>query len=139
MWMTMNEQQNVETVRRLYQLANDGDLLAILNRLADDVELFLFGSAKVPWAGHWRGRDGAEQFLRIMSEVAEVKDYPDILVGVGDSVIAIHRPVVRIRATDRDASFNCVHVWTFRDGVVVRFREYADTVAWESAFDGLSA
>jgi hypothetical protein len=34
--------------------------------------------------------------------------------------------VVRIRATGRDASFNVVHVVTLRDGLVVRFREYAD-------------
>jgi ketosteroid isomerase-like protein len=135
----MNEQQNVETVRRLYQLTNDGDLPAVLSLLADDVELFLFGSTKVPWAGHWRGRHGAEQFLRAMSGAAEVKDYPDILVGTGDSVIAIHRPVVLVRATGRDASFNCVHVWTLREGLVVRFREYADTAAWEAAFDPLGA
>ena len=131
----MGEQQNVETVRRLYQLMNDGNLSAVLNMMAEDVELFLFGSAKVPWAGHWRGRQGAEQFALAMAGAAEVKDHPEILVGAGDSVIAVHRPVVRIRATGRDASFNVVHVVTLRDGLVVRFREYADTSAWEAAFD----
>jgi ketosteroid isomerase-like protein len=70
-----------------------------------------------------------------MGAAAEVKDCPDILVGTGDSVVAVHRPLVRIRATGREASFNCVHVWTLRDGLVVRFREYADTAAWEAAFD----
>jgi ketosteroid isomerase-like protein len=133
--MAMGEQQNVETVRRLYQLMNDGDLPAVLKMMADDVELFLFGSAKVPWAGHWRGRDGAEQFAVAMAGAAEVKDHPELLIGAGDSVIAVHRPVVRIRATGRDGSFNVVHVLTLRDGLVVRLREYADTAAWEAAFD----
>jgi ketosteroid isomerase-like protein len=50
-------------------------------------------------------------------------------------VIAIHRPRVQIRATGRDGAFNCVHVWTLRDGLVVRMREYADTAVWEAAFD----
>jgi ketosteroid isomerase-like protein len=131
----MSEQQNVEAVRRLYQLTNDGDLPSVLNMVSDDVELFLFGSSKVPWAGHWRGRQGAEQFLMAMGKAAEVKDIPDVLIGAGDSVIAIHRPTVRIRATGRDADFNVVHVWTFRDGLIVRMREYADTAAWEAAFD----
>jgi ketosteroid isomerase-like protein len=54
----MSEQENIESVRRLYQLMNDGDLPGVLSMLADDVELFVFGSAKVPWAGHWQGRDG---------------------------------------------------------------------------------
>jgi len=135
----MSEQQNVETVRRLYQLTNDGDLAAVLNMLSDEVELFVFGSAKVPWAGHWRGRDGAEQFLRAMGTAAEVKDYLNIVVAAGDTVVAIHRPSVRIRETGRDASFNCVHVWTFRDGRVLQLREYADTAEWESAFDASGA
>ncbi len=131
----MSEQQNVEAVRRIYQLTNDGDLPSVLNMLSDDVELFIFGSSKVPWAGHWRGRQGAEQFLMAMGKAAEVKDTEDVLVGAGDSVIAIHRPTVRIRATGRDADFNVVHVWSFRDGLIVRMREYADTAAWEAAFD----
>jgi len=70
-----------------------------------------------------------------MAGAAEVKDHPDILVGAGDSVIAVPRPVVRIRATGRDASFNVVQVVTLRDGLIVRFREYADTAPWEAAFD----
>ncbi|HUA33396.1 MAG TPA: nuclear transport factor 2 family protein [Candidatus Binataceae bacterium] len=135
----MNETDNVETVRRLYQLTNDGNLPAVLSLLADDVELFLYGSQRVPWAGHWRGRLGAERFLIAMGGVAEVRDHPDIIVGSGDSVIAVHRPVVRIRSTGRDGSFNCVHVWTLRSGLVVRMREYADTAAWEAAFDASGA
>ena len=131
----MSEQLNVEAVRRIYQLTNNGDLSSVLNLMADDVELFLFGSSKVPWAGHWRGRKSAEQFLMTMGQAAEVEDITDVLVGAGDLVIAIHRPRVRIRATGRDGDFNCVHVWTFRDGLVVRMREYADTAAWEAAFD----
>jgi ketosteroid isomerase-like protein len=129
----MSEQENIESVRRLYQLMNDGDLPGVLSMLADDVELFVFGSAKVPWAGHWQGRDGAERFILAMAGAADVKDYPDLVVGNGDSVIATHRALVRVRSTGRDASFNVVHVWTFRDGRVIRFREYADTAAWEAA------
>ena len=131
----MNEQRNVEAVKRIYQLTNAGDLTSVLNMVSDDVELFLFGSSKVPWAGHWRGRRGTEEFLMAMGKAAEAKDIPDVVVGAGDLVIAIHRPTLRIRATGRDADFNVVHVWTFRDGLIVRMREYADTAAWEAAFD----
>ena len=119
----MSEQPNVEAVRRLYRLTNEGDLSAVLKMVSDDAEAFLFGSPKVPWAGHWRGRHGIEQFLIAMGKAAEVKDSPDVLIGAGDYVVAIHRPTVRIRATGRDADFNCVHVWTFRDGLVIRMRE----------------
>jgi ketosteroid isomerase-like protein len=131
----MSEQLNIEAVRRIYQLTNDGDVTSVLKMMSDDVELLLFGSSKVPWAGHWRGRQGAEQFLMTMAKAAEVRDISQIVVGSGDLVIAIHRPTLRIRATGRDSEFNCVHVWTFRDGLVVRMKEYADTATWEAAFD----
>jgi ketosteroid isomerase-like protein len=68
-----------------------------------------------------------------MGAAAEVKNSPDVLIGAGDYVVAIHRPTVRIRATGRNADFNCV--WTFRDGLVIRMREYADTASWEAAFE----
>ena len=79
----MSEQRNVEAVRRIYQLTNQGDVPSVLKMMSDDVELFLFGSSRVPWAGHWRGRQGAEQFLITMGKTAEVKDISDVLVGVG--------------------------------------------------------
>ena len=100
-----------------------------------DAELFLFGSSKVPWAGDWARPAGCRQFLMTMGQTAEVEDIPDVLVGIGDLIIAIHRPRVRIRATGRNGDFSCVHVWTLCDGLVVRMREYADTAAWEPAFD----
>ena len=131
----VSEQRNVEAVRRIYQLTNQGDVPSVLKMMSDDVELFLFGSSRVPWAGHWRGRQGAEQFLITMGKTAEVKDISDVVVGAGDLVIATHRPTVRIRATGREGDFNCVHVWTFRSGLVVRMKEYGDTAAWEAAFD----
>ena len=53
--LLMSEQLNVKAVRRIYQLTNDGDLTSVLKMMSDDLELFVFGSAKVPWAGHWRG------------------------------------------------------------------------------------
>ena len=85
----MSKQLNVEAVRRIYQLTNNGDLPSVLNMVSDDVELFLFGSPKVPWAGHWRGRQGAEKCLMAMGKAAEVNDTPDVLVGAGDLVIAL--------------------------------------------------
>ena len=100
----MSEQLNVKAVRHIYQLTNDGDLTSVLKMMSDDLELFVFGSAKVPWAGHWRGRQGAEQFLVTMSKAAEVEDISDVVIGAGDLVIAIHRPAVRIRATGREAT-----------------------------------
>ncbi len=67
----MSEQLNIEAVRRISQLAHDGDLPAILKMVADDVELFLFGSSKVPWATG-ADKSGPSNFLW-RSEAAEVR------------------------------------------------------------------
>jgi ketosteroid isomerase-like protein len=34
----------------------------------------------------------------------------------------------------RPVDVNGAHVWTFRDGLISRLREYSDTAAWEAGF-----
>ncbi len=38
------------------------------------------------------------------------------------------------RATGRIVEASWAQVWTFRDGVVIRYREYTDSAAWEAAY-----
>jgi hypothetical protein len=98
--------------------------------VADDVELFLFGSAKVPWERHWRERSGTEQFLIAMGQAAEVKDLPDVVIGAGirsSRFIGQRCASARLAATRtsfvftsarfaRDSSFACENMLTRQRG-----------------------
>ena len=39
-----------------------------------------------------------------------------------------------VRATGRIIEASWAQVWTFREGVIIRYREYTDSAAWEAAY-----
>lgn len=69
----MTEQENVQTVQRIYKAFIGGDVPAILNLVAGDVDWQFFGSAKIPWAGPRCGHAGVEQFFRSAGEAIAVE------------------------------------------------------------------
>ena len=131
----MTQQDHLETVGRLYKLFVEGDLPAILKLLTDDVEWEFFGSARIPWAGPRRGHAGVEQFFRSVGETTAVEIFePDEFITAADSVVVLGHERKRMRTNGRRVDANWAHVWTFRDGLVCRLREYSDTAAWEAGF-----
>jgi uncharacterized protein len=133
----MSEQENVQIVQRIYRAFVAGDLPTVLDLMTDDVELFIVGSAKIPWAGTWRGRQGAEQFIRAVVAASEPQDFtPDEFIAAGESVVVLGHSRVPIRATGRVVEDNWAEVWTLRAGKVNRYRAYSDTAALERGFGG---
>lgn len=126
----------IQTVQRMYKDFREGNLAAILDLMADDVEWFLFGSVEIPWAGMWRGRQGVKQFFKTVAEVSEVEDFPDEFMAAGDNVIVLGHQRVRVRATSRLVETHWAVIWTLREGKVSRYCEYNDTAALEAGFNG---
>lgn len=131
----MSEPENVETVRRLYRAFVEGDVPAILNLVAGDVDWQFFGSANIPWAGPRRGHAGVEQFFRSAGEAIAIEIFePDEFISAGDSVIVLGHERVRMHTNGRRVEANWAHIWTLRNGLICRLREYSDTAAWEAGF-----
>lgn len=92
--ITVNEQENVRTVQRLYQAFVAGDLATILNLVTDDVEFLppvhTHASAVAGWGRAWRGREGAGQYLRTLAEALEFQIFePDEFIVGRDSVVVL--------------------------------------------------
>ena len=132
----MGEQQNLQAVRQAYQGFIHGDLGAILKPLAEDVDWQIVGHyEKVPWPAVWRGRSELARYFTILAEALEVEIFqPDEFIADGDNVVVRGHERMRARATGRTVEANWAQVWTFRDGVVIRYREYTDSAAWEAAY-----
>jgi ketosteroid isomerase-like protein len=58
---------------------------------------------------------------------------PEDVIDAGDDVVVIgtYRGVARGTAKHLHVPF--VHVWTFADGLAVRFRQFLDTAGWNEA------
>lgn len=135
----MSEQENVQAVQQMYTAFGRGDLPAVLEMLAEDVDwqspVTRIEHTEISWA---RPRRGREQVMQFFKELAE-KVQPEPLellefTAQGDRVIVEGRNRGRVKSTDRTYEHDWVMMFTLREGKIVRFRHYYDTADIVAAF-----
>ena len=126
-----------ELIQSLYDAFARGDAGAVL--AAFDPAIVWMEAENGPYAdgnpyfGPHRVAQGV--FARIASEWDDFFCYPDTLLQDGDTVIAAGRYRGTYRATGRALNAQFVHVWTIRDGRIVRFQQYADTARFHRVME----
>lgn len=131
----MGEQANVETVQQIYAAFGRGDVPAILNAFSPDADWLIPGPPEVSYAGARRGHPEVVEFFTVLAKTVEVQRFePREFIAQGDTVAVLGHETLRIKATGRVAENDWVMLFTFRDGRVVRFREFDDTAAVAAAF-----
>jgi len=120
-------QENVETVRSLYEAVVDDDLdsfSALIDDAAEDVNP---DDALEP--GIRRGRSEFQAAIRQLNSFDYSRLDVERIVAVGDCVVAVVD--VQGRGKDSGAPFRnrMGHVVTFRDGKIVRFQWFLDPEA----------
>jgi hypothetical protein len=126
----MSEQQNLEVVRRGYEAFGRGDIHALLDLLADDVEWVSPGPPELPTAGNRRGRQQVAQFFQAVDQIFEIQQFePKAFVAQGDRVVVLGTDTARIKATGKMVTEDWAHAFTVHDGRIVRMQEFIDTSA----------
>ncbi|MGW7410519.1 nuclear transport factor 2 family protein [Streptomyces sp. NPDC054833] len=123
-------QQNVDVVRRFFQLFDEGRLTDIEALLSDDFEWVYHGPKSLPWAGTYRGVEGFRQFFTIVRDLIQVQecvayDYLD----AGDRVVVLGVSRTRVLANDRRYEAQWMNVFTVRDGLISRYLDLYDTAS----------
>ena len=116
---------NATIVEAAYAAFARGDIAGVLALLDDDVEWS--SPATLPQGGHFHGKDGVGQFFQSIgaSWSALALDVESVSEVGASQVIG----VVRADGARPDwgpSGYGAVHVFTIRDGKIVRFREYTD-------------
>jgi uncharacterized protein len=133
---------NVETVQEIYAAFGRGDVEAIVDKVADDVqwESWEAGNtaqrAGVPDLAARSGKDGVREFFGVVAGM-QIEDLKvlDVLASERQVVVEID---IQIAAGDTRIRDEELHLWTFDDaGRVVRLRHYVDT-AKHMAFAGVA-
>jgi len=125
----MSEQENLQTAQRFYQLVNAGDIATVSALMTDDVDWKDAGAGNLPWSTWCCGREEFERYGRTSFEVVELRAFrPDEFMVGRDSVVVLGFERLVLRASNRVVEANWVQVFSFRDGLICRFREYSDMV-----------
>ncbi len=117
-------EQNVEIVRRLYEAMNARDADAVTELAHPDVEWI--PDSRVG-EGPIRGRDNVIRFFAERAAMFdELRAKTERCWGKDDRVLVFIRVTGRGHASGAEFEIRIGHLWTRRDGVVVRGEGYGD-------------
>ena len=130
--------ENVKIVEGAYQAFQRNDMDALIATMIPDIDWELTGrEADFPTFGPRRGSEAVRGFFRSVAEHLEFHAFePREFYDCGDKVFVLGRYDMTIKKTGRRAGSEWVHVFTLKDGKVVRFREFTDTARFAEAWRG---
>ena len=122
----------IETVQQIYAAFGRGDVPAILQHLAEDVEWeYATAPNPIPWLQPLSGRDQVPRFFEALFAHVEITHFEVTKIfGDADTVVDLVTLHYTARATGRQVQeVDEVHIWHFNAaGQVQRFRHRADTL-----------
>lgn len=131
----MSEQANLEIMKEAYAAFGRGDIAAVLSVEDPNTELEIAGPKDIPWAGSFRGHDGARKYFAAIEAEADFDAFePHTFLAQGDEVVVLGFEKVRSKRTGRSYENHWVHAFTLAGGKIIRFREYCDTATVAAAF-----
>ena len=107
---------NTDTVRAIYEAFGKGDVNAIVERLAPDVQWECDRAPNdVPWLQPLRGRHEVPKFFAALAEHVELRKFePKLILGSGDTVLALFDYEGYSRRTGKAVGESqAAHIWHF--------------------------
>ena len=123
-----------EIATRSYRAFARDDLDAVLADMHPEIEWHQ--AQGLPHGGLYRGLDEVRRNVFDPLDRdwwSEFSAVPHELLDAGDQVVVLGRYRGVAKGTGRALDVPFVHVWTFRDGLAVRFRQFLDTAGWVEA------
>jgi ketosteroid isomerase-like protein len=121
-------------VQSAYAAFSRGDIPAVLDLIADDVEWKFYGSKGLPYTGTFRGKDEVAKFFASIPEVEDLLVFePREYISAGEKVAVLGWERSQVRSGGKVFESEWVHLFTTRDGRIVRFWGMYDTEAAAAA------
>jgi uncharacterized protein len=114
----------------VYEAFVQGDIPAVLDALADDVDWATEAdSTDAPWWGPRTGRAGVAEFFEQFGAAMEVDEFTPLAIAAdGDTVLSVVQLRARSRATGAAAAMDLHHWFRFRAGKIAFYRGTEDTL-----------
>jgi uncharacterized protein len=132
---------NTAFVQSLYAAFGRGDIDTILAGMSPDVDWVNVGRpSDFASLGRRNGLDEVRGFFDILARDVDFTEFaPNDFDAVGDKVFVEGHSRMRLKAGGPEVDTDWVHLFTIRDGKVVRFRDFTDTAQVAEAYAGTRA
>jgi ketosteroid isomerase-like protein len=131
----MTENHNTKLIQTMYAAFGAGDIQTILDLLSPDVEWTLTGPAGIPYSGK---KVGPSQVLTFFQSLATTQEHHkltiDVYIAQGDHVATTGRYSALVKATGKLIDGPVAHVFTIKNGKVVKFLDFVDTAQMADAY-----
>jgi uncharacterized protein len=126
----MSANDNIKTIQGVYEAFGRGDVAAIVDAVADDVDWAAEAAGTTaPWWGPKRGKDGVGAFFQAFGTTMQVEEFTPMSIAANDTdVMAVVQFRVKSLATDKHAAMHLHHYFKFRDGKIVYYRGTENTL-----------
>ena len=117
-------QENVETIRAVWEAINQGDLDAATAHLPADF-VADWSESLAPESGVYRGRDEVRRAFAWTTESwSELEYFEDEIIDAGDQVVRVGGVRARGKGSGADVMAQGAQLWTFHKGTPVSVRLY---------------
>lgn len=134
----MGKHKNTVLVQAIYGAFLRGDVPAIIDKLADNVE-WVVGtpSAAVPTFGTFKGKAAVQDFFQKLGQGVDFKtfDLNEYISQYDKIAVQVHMEYT-VKSTGKQVKQDAVMVWSIQDMKVTKFHSYDDTAAVIAAWTG---
>ena len=123
----------LEVVQKAYAAFGRGDVPAILDLVAEEVDWKFIGSKGLPYTGTFRKDELAQWFASIPLLENIMVFEPREFISAGETVTVLGWQRMQVRLSGKVFETEWAHVFTAREGRIVRFWGIYDTEASAAA------
>lgn len=119
---------NKEIIENAYKSFASGDVPGLLGAFDENIEWT--EAEGFPYGGTYRGANAILEnvFMKLATEWEGFAAVPDEILDAGENQVVLGTYGGKYNATGKSISVPFAHVWTLRDGKIIKFVQYTDTL-----------
>ena len=120
--------QALQTVETMFQAFGTGNLEALKQTLSEDTVWIYHGPKEIPYAGEYKGKDEAAQFIVNIGSNVDIQGFQaEQFITEGNTVVVLGNEQQKIKKNGEVLSQKWIQVYTVENGLITRMEEFADT------------
>jgi len=127
----------LQKVQEMYAAFGRGDVGFILKCMAPNVTWSVDGPGGLPFFGERTGPAGVGKFFEDIGANLDIQQFsPEQFFAQDDTVIVLGKESGKGKTTGLPFAGHWAHVFTFKNGLVIKFREYCNSAAIAGVLKG---